>query len=160
MDEKIKEIVLAFKHQKFSGIIVNGFLIEEGEVIDYIKNQETRIKELGERVELAEATRDDALAYAKMYKERVKELENELSRIAQVMCGKNKFPGDLAQYVRNEVDGRMKAEARVKELGEGMKNAYEVIDYSGGGDSWEREVTEKERKRFYEIYDKLVVEKP
>ena len=36
-----------------------------------------RIKKLEERVELAEATRDDALAYAKMYKEKVKELEKE-----------------------------------------------------------------------------------
>lgn len=44
----------------------------------------------------------------------------------------------------------------IKGLEEGMRNAYEVIDYSGGGDSWEREATEKERDRFYEIYAKLI----
>ncbi len=32
-----------------------------------------RIEELGERIELAEATRDDALAYVKMFKEKLVE---------------------------------------------------------------------------------------
>ena len=43
------------------------------------------IKELEERVELAEATRDDALAYAKMFKEKVKELEEGIKRASHLL---------------------------------------------------------------------------
>ena len=38
------------------------------------------IKELKERIELVEATREDALGYAKMYKTRVKELEEGIEK--------------------------------------------------------------------------------
>jgi len=40
-----------------------------------------KVKELEERIQLAEATRDDALAYVKGCKENIKELEEELGRI-------------------------------------------------------------------------------
>jgi len=48
------------------------------DAVDYLLS---RIKELEERIELAEATRDDALGYAKGYRIRAEELEAELAKI-------------------------------------------------------------------------------
>ena len=40
------KLELAFKNQEFSGIVAGGFLMEDGEVIDYIKTLHARVKEL------------------------------------------------------------------------------------------------------------------
>lgn len=51
--DKIKEIPqleLAFKNQEFSGIVIGEFLIEEGEVINYIHSLLSKIKEFKEKI--------------------------------------------------------------------------------------------------------------
>jgi hypothetical protein len=52
-----------------------------GEYSDSVIKNTAKIKELEERIELAEVTRDDALAYAKMYKGRMKELEEGIEGV-------------------------------------------------------------------------------
>jgi len=95
MDE-IK-LELAFKDQQFSGIVVGEHLIEDGEVVDYIKELERveefndcmeRIKELEENNEgLRDALnlRKGALVQAtngiKQLNERIKELEEGIEKI-------------------------------------------------------------------------------
>jgi len=49
----------------------------------------------------------------------------------------------------------MIVEDKLKLMEQALKDAYTIIDYSGGGDKWERECTEKERDRFYDICNKL-----
>lgn len=50
MDEikeiEIPKLELAFKNQEFSGIVMRKFLIEDGEVVEYIKKLKTRVREL------------------------------------------------------------------------------------------------------------------
>jgi flagellar motility protein MotE (MotC chaperone) len=46
-------------------------------------NKEARIKELEKKIKLAEATRDDALGYAKGYKVRAEELGKELHKLIE-----------------------------------------------------------------------------
>jgi hypothetical protein len=50
------------------------------DLIAHIKEQMRKRLELEELIKLAETTRDDALGYAKMYKDKVKELEQNLDR--------------------------------------------------------------------------------
>ena len=48
MDKKIK-LELAFKHQKFTGIVLSGannYFIEDGEVVDYIHKLEAQKEKL------------------------------------------------------------------------------------------------------------------
>ena len=47
------------------------------------------------------------------YIENAEALRAQLAAVSMVMCGKPEFPGDLAQYVRNEIEGRTRAEAQL-----------------------------------------------
>lgn len=42
-DLKIPKLELAFKNQKISGIVLNNRLIEDGEVVEYIKKLEIQL---------------------------------------------------------------------------------------------------------------------
>ena len=134
--------------------------ISEGGTASWPRDEfESLIDGYEERIELAEATRDDALAYAKGYKsELAKWISSHEDSELQRMKEQSQQPSLSAkQAYINALQWTLKhLELRVKELEEGLRNAYEVIDYSGGGDAWEKEATEKERDRFYEIYDKLI----
>jgi hypothetical protein len=81
MDEKMKEIETSWPYlfplDKTKGEL-SDCVIKANHHIKYLL---LRIKELEERAELAEATRDDALAYVKMYEARVRELEGGLKDI-------------------------------------------------------------------------------
>ena len=46
---------------------------------------------------------------------RIKELEKKLAAVSRVMCGNDTFPGDLAQYVANEVDHRKAVEQEMED---------------------------------------------
>ena len=48
--KRIPKLELAFKNQGFSGIVANDFLIEEGEVVNYIHDFLSKINELKEQV--------------------------------------------------------------------------------------------------------------
>jgi hypothetical protein len=41
-----------------------------------------------------------------------------IKEISQAMCGKDEFPGDLVQYVKNEIAGRNEAEAELSNIDE------------------------------------------
>ena len=52
-------------------------------LLNQMQKDKEKIKELEERIELAEATRDDALGYAKGYKVRAEELGKELHKLME-----------------------------------------------------------------------------
>ncbi len=72
MDEKIREIKKDIGPHSY----LNSF-----KAIEYIRYLISENKKLEERIELAETTRDDALAYAKMHKEKVKKLEERIEKV-------------------------------------------------------------------------------
>ena len=59
---------------------------------------------------------DNYNAQDKLLTDEMKEVERlteQLAAISRVMCGNDTFPGDLAQYVKNEVVGRRDAESQL-----------------------------------------------
>ena len=79
MDEKVK-IELAFKHQKFSGLVVNDEFRDSGEVVNYISTLESRIGELEEGIEKLqkiEISPFDAFSYIDAKRELYKLLEEK-----------------------------------------------------------------------------------
>ena len=87
MDEKIKEIEKGRR---------NGYFGEYSVEIEYLL---FKIEELEERIQSAEATRDDALAYAKMYKDKAKRLEEGINHIWTIASEMNDI--NPVQFIRN-----------------------------------------------------------
>ena len=137
MDEKIEGMIMSQKEwwrrsveRGTSGDMVMDILGDWKREREYLLS---KCKELEERIELAEATRDDALASSRMYQKRIKELEEQVLRMIRgdfkqicSYCGWESKMGDweaLENHVREECFSHplRQANARIRELGEGIK---------------------------------------
>lgn len=59
---------------------------------------------------------------------RVEKAEAVVCSIARLMCGEDTFPGDLVQYVKNEIDGRQQAERERDDLQNALTPLLEIED--------------------------------
>ena len=82
MDE-IK-LELAFKNQQFSGIVVGEHLIEDGEVVDYIKELEENNEGLRDALNLRKGALVQATNGIKQLNERIRELEDEMKGMVRL----------------------------------------------------------------------------
>jgi len=78
MDE-IK-LELAFKDKQFSGIVVGGHLIEDGEVVDHIKELEENNEGIRDALNLRKGALVQATNGIKQLNERIKELEEGIKK--------------------------------------------------------------------------------
>ena len=53
------------------------------------------------------------------------EKEEVVRKISQLMCGNDIFPGDLVQYVKNEIDGRRLADEQIAALNNALNKEIE-----------------------------------
>lgn len=63
----------------------------------------------------------DAIAALEAAEGLARERGQEIEAISRLLCGKDQFPGDLVQYVKNEIDGRRIAEA------EGLRTLWDRL---------------------------------
>ncbi len=125
MDEKIKEIEKNIQPKSylnsFKAIEHIKYLLSECERLGRLYDLELgrsnkaenqhfiaiqKVDELERRIQLAEATRDDALAYAKMYKAKINKLETALEITSGALEGSQGVVKELEDEIVNLKESR------------------------------------------------------